>query len=247
MAVGEDVIGATDAARYDYVQIAVQARQRCIRVEEEGKVVDGENLAFRAARGEYEIGGVEDVERAAGECFYRRPRRIEPVPQANHIAFVQRGTVQRKGSLGGLLRRDPPNREQPPVELRTSRNQGVDLAADNAPNPGLLPYRRRIVNSNGVHDSRGLQTAIRPQAVRGEVQEHDADGKELGEVVANQEAKVWAERRDQERLEQVVDGEKDELVDAEADHRYDNELEQLTAARRVWLSGKVHSLLSEKF
>ena len=30
---------------------------------------------------------------------------------------------------------------------------------------------------------------------------------------------------------------KDELVDAEADHRYDNELEQLTA-RSVWLSGK---------
>ena len=68
------------------------------------------------------------------------------MPQANHIAFVQRGTVQRKGSLGGLLRIRPTanSRQSSPDEC----NQGVDLARIMRPTR-LLPYRSRIVNSNG--------------------------------------------------------------------------------------------------
>lgn len=73
------------------------------------------------------------------------------------------------------------------VEARL-RYQRIDLAAHDSPNPGMLADRRCIVYGNMHWPITGLETAVGPEPVDGEVPEqHNANGKEFGDVIAHGE------------------------------------------------------------
>lgn len=84
-------------------------------------------------------------------------------------------------------------------------HKGIDLAAYDASNAGLLTDRRCIVDGNAHRSIRRLETAVGPQPIDGEVpEEHDANGEELGNVVANGEAHFRSIVRDQIRIPDVM-------------------------------------------
>lgn len=81
--------------------------------------------------------------------------------------------------------RDGADDEKTDVEGEVASQQGEDLAADDTPDASLLANGRRVVNADMFHEV-ALETAIGPEPVRGEIpKEHDTNGKELGNVIAD--------------------------------------------------------------
>ena len=69
MAVRQEVIGAADTARHNDIEVTVKTSHGRFRVEEEGKVMDRDNFVARPIRRQNKIGGMKEIERAAGKPF----------------------------------------------------------------------------------------------------------------------------------------------------------------------------------
>ena len=75
-----------------------------------------------------------------------------------------------------------------------------------------------------------LKAAVGPQPVGGEVPKEDyADGKELGNVVAGDKARLWPQIVHPVAFPQVMQREKDELVETIADEAHHGKLGKLPA------------------